>query len=59
MIRNDLHTYMNSLQEKDSSLYKYREQRKSFIAEHQQVDALLKDIEKELVKALKKELVGR
>lgn len=59
MIRNDLHTYMNSLQEKDSILYKYREQRKTFIAEQQQTAALVKDIEKEIVKVLIKELEGR
>ena len=63
MIRKDLHTYWESLQDKDSILYKYREQRKSFIAQHQQADVVLKDIEKviekEIVKAIKKELEGR
>ena len=59
MIRKDLHTYMESLQEKDSILYKYREQRKAFIAEHQQADALLKEVKNEIVKALINELEGR
>ena len=59
MIRKNLHTYMESLQEKDSMLYKYREQRKSFIAQHLQADAVLEDIEKEIVKALQKELERR
>lgn len=59
MIRNDLHTYMENLQEKDSILYKYREQRKAFIAEQQQAAALVNDIQKEIVKVLKKELEGR
>lgn len=59
MIRKDLHTYLKTLQEEDSILYKYREQRESFIAQHQQADAVIEDIEKEIVKALKKELEGR
>lgn len=60
MIRKDLHTYMNTLQEKDSILYEYREQRKSFIAHHQHsADDVLKEIKEQIIEAVQKELTGR